>query len=108
MYLHEKGEQEYEVNSIRALVYKTETIYSIANAYIYLYMINRYSLLVCDTTQSGISAPMFQRNLLAPLYYQSALIYFKEKAGGSSATSVHFYQNIRHHIPKHSNLQLLL
>jgi len=35
MYLHKKGEQEYEVNSIRALVYTTETIYSIANAYIY-------------------------------------------------------------------------
>lgn len=70
-------------------------------------MKNKYSFLGCDTTQSGISAPMFQRNLLAPLYYQSALIYFKDKAGGSSATSVHIYQNIWHHIPEHSNLQLL-
>jgi hypothetical protein len=34
MYLHKKGKQESEVNSIRALVYTTERIYSINNAFI--------------------------------------------------------------------------
>jgi hypothetical protein len=37
MYLHKKGEQESEVNSIRVLVYTTETIYSIAKAYILIH-----------------------------------------------------------------------
>jgi hypothetical protein len=67
MYLHKKGKQESEVNSVRVLVYTTETIYSVDNAFILTYVVNKYCLLVCDTIQYGRSVSMSQRNLLAPL-----------------------------------------